>query len=786
MGRSRASLHTEEIMSAEIKLYLDPSTLTDETVPWYGDMPDVAMALPWSTDPENIDMQNTPVWGWRIFLGAEDDPNRAKVEEWKHVDELAGLTKLWAGVYNGTIYLHAGDEAPAAASESDDMTGAPVASNASMPEQWRNGEPVLPFTPLAMESRDDMLLNADGKWRRLIWEPIGLFDIAPSKKIHLDNGYNVERYTLWMVVEHPYVAFYTTKAVLISPWLADGAPARWPHTYYANLAKEGQSEIYETGSNDGGFTVGSYDQYSNGYRLAPLPWQIDGNGVLEDEDEFTPFDGVQEGQFYTLPPAWPCPRYLATAFDYRVSQALMDAYQGNGAHYDYRPITKDQAKQAIVETIRAAATRSYSIDPALFEELGRTWPDGTQEGSCWQTDPPEYEVVFSLHLDETQARWPHWLAVMVCHAPTSLLIASACNWYNDFRPADGWENIDPNTPENNPPEADEDDPDDTPPSEDDPDGGGRPDDPDGDDDDDDETEEDADGVQELTPGYYYEAGNGVRVDREYEPGSSDGRIVPGWKHIVHLNEIPVSGFVTYEIALTVNTQNDAKKYDWPENNRTGLSMFYGVSADGAKINVSWRSSFQGPDRQPKEATAKASTTSDFSAIIEFYDLIVTSETAPNFGGEVLIATKQRSFVKRGTYKTWDKFRQRWIVTRYQRRFDVYRISVRGDVSTFAAAYVVANAPVIQGLFSPTTVSGQSDDLDGPTVTAKAATGTPYKTSTHNLSFGAFNATIIAEYESCQVSYSCSGQSSWNQGKKHGSISGSFTATLPQTSKQFEI
>ena len=89
-------------MSAEIKPYLDPSTLTDATVPWYGDMPDVAMSLPWSTDPENKDLENTAVWPWRIFLGAEDDPNRAKVYKWEQVDDLAGLTKLWAGRRNGT------------------------------------------------------------------------------------------------------------------------------------------------------------------------------------------------------------------------------------------------------------------------------------------------------------------------------------------------------------------------------------------------------------------------------------------------------------------------------------------------------------------------------------------------------------------------------------------------------------------------------------------------------------------------------------------------------------
>ena len=138
MGRSCASLYTEEVMNAEIKPYIDPAELTDATTPLYGDMPDVAMALPWSTDPDNNDLENTAVWPWRIFLGAEDDPNRAKVYNWEQVDDLAGLTKLWAGMYNGTIYLHAGEEAPAAAEDdSSDVAGAPLGDDMSV---WRNGQ----------------------------------------------------------------------------------------------------------------------------------------------------------------------------------------------------------------------------------------------------------------------------------------------------------------------------------------------------------------------------------------------------------------------------------------------------------------------------------------------------------------------------------------------------------------------------------------------------------------------------------------------------------------------
>lgn len=786
MGSGRASLHPEEVMSAEIKPYLNPAELTDATVPWYGDMPDVAMALPWSTDPESLDLENNPVWGWRIFLGAEDDPNRAKVEEWKLVDELAGLTKLWAGVYNGTIYLHAGDEAPEAATESDDMTGTPVASNASMPEQWRNGEPVLPFTPLAIDSRDEMLKNSNGQWRRLVWEPIGLFDVAPFKAINTNIGYNFERYTLWMIVEHPFIAFYTTKTPFTGATQQDGAPARWPFSYYRSVARVNDLDVDYTKVLSDQFSCRGY-YHDFAYRLAPLPWQEENGGELEPEDSFTPFDGVQQGQFYTLPPNWPCGRYFATAFDFLTYGDLVKAYRGEDTHYEYEHISKERAKTAIVETIRDWATHHYSIDPALMEEIGRNFPDGAAEGTLWQTDPPEFQTVFSLHLDETTERWPHWLALMACHAPTALLTASSCAWYNDFRPAGGWPSgsYDPSNP---PPSEDTNDPNDKPPSGTESDGGYIPDRPDDDDEDDEETDADQDGVQELPVGYYYEAGNGVQIKREWNALTNQANHLdrpPGWIHTIHIDDIAASGSVIYEIALTVKTANDTKTYQYGGEPR---NMYYGVIANGSSITVTWRSSLRG-DTDPKETTTHVKTESIFTVSVTFGDTIATSETPPDFCGTFLSAIKTRSFTKRGTYKTWDKFRQRWIMQRYSRRFDVYRLSVRGDVSKFVEACAAANAPARNGTCSPASIKGISPGLDGPTVTAAGVNAVAEKSSVAQL-IGQFSASIIAEYEPCSVSVSLKAASgnSWDtdSGRNTGSISGSFTATLPQTSATFEI
>ena len=460
---------------SEIKKYINVAELSAEALPWHGDMPDVSMAYPWTYDSENKDYQNQLVWPYRLFLGAEDDPNRANVAEWVQVDDLAGLENgvvLWAGSFNNTIYLHAGKTPPTNAEKDDDASGVIVASNSDMPERWKNGEPVLPFLPVPQESREEILKNRNGKWRRLIWEPIGLFDVAPVKKIYFYSAARFVRYTLWMTVEHPYVCFFTTKADIQADVYKDGAQARWPFTYYAKMARVGQPDTYSSNDNDGGFATGYYDRdsqthdiFSNGYRLAPLPWQIQGNSEVETEEEFEPYDGIQQGQFYTLAPAYPCPRYLATAADASVHGALVKAYQQDPKNpRKYFEIGKDEAKKAIVETIRKTATQNYSVDPALFEEKGRFLPPQNGE-NVWQTDPPPYETIFSLHLDGNLERWPHWIAVMACHAPTALLIASACTWYNDFRPTEGWssDSVNPENPDSMPPTADPNDPNDTPP-----------------------------------------------------------------------------------------------------------------------------------------------------------------------------------------------------------------------------------------------------------------------------------------------------------------------------------
>jgi hypothetical protein len=433
-------------------------------------------------------------------------------------------------------------------------------------------------------------------------------------------------------------------------------------------------------------------------------------------------------------------------------------------------VNDEQAKNCIVETIRKAATHSYSIDPSLVEEKGFSFPDGAEEGCLWQTDPPPYEIVFSCHLDAQTDRWPHWLAVMACHAPTALLTASACLWYNDFR-----------TDEDGSSPGDPEDPDDRPPNDDD---GYIPDypyDPGNPDHDDDYTPQK--GTTELEVGYFYESGDGVEVKHTWRPQeNAQGHLnkMPGWDFVVSIDDVPASGFVYYTIELNVKTENDSKTYLYRGEQR---DMYYGVSAYNNVITVEWKSSFQGGDNLTKEATATAVTQSSFTASMRFDDVLITSETPPEFCGKYLTATLRGYFNKTGKHKVWDNFYQKWVMRRYRRRFARYRLSRRANLDDFVRDCVVANPPAREGTYSPDKIKGSSEGLDGPIVTAVSVQGSAAHSSVKK-PIGVFSSYIVAEFESCKASFKVNGSSYWREDGKteynHGSISGTFVATLPTT------
>ena len=778
---------------ADEKEFIDGATLTNDNVPSYGDMPDVSMALPWTVDifPDehhpngNPEQPNGALWPWRIFIGSEDDPNRSKVWRWVLVDDLCGLAQLWAGMYNGTLYLYAGAGSPTAGHDDfSDMTGAPIGG---AEEVWRTGQPVLPPTVLEMADREQLLKNSNGLWRRMYWEPIALFDVAPHKNMRdTDGRLNIERYTLYMVVEYPFIAFYTTKARLDAATQQDGAPARWPFSYYGELTKAGQPTEYAPGSNDGGYAVG-WNDGQTGYRLAPLPWQTGTDGELEVAEDAVQYDGVQEGQCYTMPPQYPCGRYLAAMGDGRISEALVNLYQDGGEHQEYRKLDKTEARAAIVDTIREAVTQSYSIDPALMEELGRTFPEGAQEGSIWVSDPPAYEVAFSLHLDEQSDRWPHWLALMVSHAPTSLLTASACSWYNDFRPADGWidEGGDPTNPL---PSPDPNDPDDVPPSDDNP-GTIWPDNP-GVPGDDPPTPDDDGGVIQRPLGAYYESGDGVQVSATWDAQKA------GWNFVVRPQDFSIITSYSYEARLVVTIEDDPTGYTYFES---PVSMSYGVKTDGSTISVDWASSINLSGLDPgytHEATAIAGGSSQVNIKVSFYETPVTSGDEPSsFCGNVLKAEKTGSFVKRGRFKHWNQQAQKYEMLRYERSFNRYKLSrQRNKVAQFAQSYVLTNAPERTGDMQPQDdegecyIWGSSPGLTGPIVEADEAKMTIKRQNISNL-FGRIGLTLKASFSSATAQYKVSGSDHWyadGLGNVTGSISGQFEVTFQPLVYYYEI
>ena len=787
---------------AEEKEFIDGATLTDENVPWYGDMPDVSMALPWTVDifPDeqhpngNPEQPNGALWPWRIFIGADDDPNRSRVPRWVMVDDLGGLAQLWAGMYNGTLFLYAGAGAPTAGLDDfSDMTGAPIGG---ADDVWRTGQPVLPLTPLGIDERDDMLKNSRGQWRRMVWEPVGIFDIAPHKNTHdADGSLNIVRYTLWLVVEYPFLAFYTTKACLDGATQQDGAPARWPFSHYLSAGEEQtEQEVFYVDENSidigygHGFTmaIAADSLYSEFFRLSPLPWQTGEDGELESAEDAVQYDGVQEGQCYTMPPQWPCGRYFGTLTDALIDIKLLEQYQDGGEHYEYRKLSKNEARTAIVDSVQAAATNGWSIDPALLEEMGRSLPDGATTGSAWQTDPPEYEVAFSLHLDEQADRWPHWLAFMVCHAPTALLTASACSWYNDFRPAGGWEN-EGGDPTNPLPDPDPNDPDDVPPSDDNP-GTIWPDNP-GVAEDDPPTPDDDGGVIQRPLGAYYESGDGVQVSAAWNAQKA------GWDFVVRPKNFSTQTSYDYEAQLFVTIEDDPTTYTY---GGVSVSMYYGVKADGSAISVDWASSVSSGlgVGYTHEATAVASGSGSVNVSVNFFETPVTSDEFPSaFCGNVLKAEKVSSFVKRGRFKHYNQITQKYEMLRYERSFNRYNLSLRrNNVSKFAHGYVTTKAPTRTGDMQPQDENGEcyiwgsSPGLTGPIVEA-VSSSMAIKAQKNSTLYGRVGMSLVASFNAVTTTYNVSGSDHWRDdklGSVNGSISGTFEVTFQPLVYYYEI
>ncbi len=410
------------------------SELVEADVPWGGDVPDVGRVLP----PE----QEVVSCFHRLFFGAEDDPDREKVPVWRQVDDLGGLMPLWAGEAEGKVFLHAGREAPMAGLPDDvNLRCSPVMAVGAdgSAQVWRAGVPQLPYHVVPMVSRERVLRNADGEWRRLDWEPLGVFDVFPEEVDFAVVGVSAAiRYTLWCVIVGCFVVLFTTRAPLADGVMQDGAAARWPFSVWGRRCRGGVAAENMVYAGDGVFSA-DVVMPAGWVRLAPLPWQVDGGGILEAEGADDAVGGLAEGQFYGLPPVSVLPRYLAPYGENHSSRALEEAYLAAGVaegYFDGRfgRLTKEVAREATVDVVQSWASVHYCVDPVLHEMLGRGWPDGAEEGLFSWSRPNVFRVVFSLHLDGGDVtHWPHWLGVMVAVAPSGLLMsASVGRVYNNW------------------------------------------------------------------------------------------------------------------------------------------------------------------------------------------------------------------------------------------------------------------------------------------------------------------------------------------------------------------
>lgn len=418
------------------------SELNPDEVPWSGDVPDVGRVLPTGKE--------VAVCYHRLVFGAEDDADRALVRVWHQVDDLGGLAPLWAGEARGKVFLHAGAEAPAGVSGTDDdeLSCTPVACFGvdGSAQQWVAGVPQLPYHVVPMVAREGVLRNAAGAWRRLSWDPVGVFDVTHGERVidYEDSLADFTRYTLWCVVAGSYVCFYTTRVTRGSELLEAGAAARWPfsqwlrqlranHGYDVSEVVYGETSEYEDGGAD-------LELVSGAARLAPLPWQVEGGGELEAEDA-AEAAGLVEGQAYAVAPVSVVPRYVVGAmysgsWNWEIYLMLVDEYLKDSTMGEYVALDEATVRRVLLEDgLCAIATEHYSVDPVLQELLGRLFLDGAQQGGQSWTNPNVFRVVFSLALPENGVtRWPHLLGVAMAHTPSGLTVAgSACVLYN------GWE-----------------------------------------------------------------------------------------------------------------------------------------------------------------------------------------------------------------------------------------------------------------------------------------------------------------------------------------------------------
>lgn len=745
-----------------------------------------------------------------LVFGGCEDACYSSLTDWVCVTDLiGGKLYLHCCRHAGKLYLKASERRDistgaepadtAAAEDGDDADGHRVAvvGEAGMPGRDVCRPLDVGLLPCPIDQRESLLKTSGGAWRAdVFWETLATFPWFPGGafvKIEGTMLYAHHLCTLWLVIVDGSLVFYSTDNALFDreSGNAELRGEAWSYSYYGmtyGVASDGSSDSA---------------QYED-WRAALLPWQADKTTPYDpDFAEFELFPGSvesrgsggetgEDGLPATRPkmphaPAMICPRKhysdhfgplgyivsdVAAYNQYNSAEETPWGCLGVGSMEDVVDawlLGKPTLIYALPgspgqELEQSHVNEFYAYDPAWVEGKGTLIPRWAQH-PAW-APVCEFVKLFGVTFRGTYAT--HYLCVAAAEYQGVTLTASACQPYGwpadtpidqdpppDVGPGGGGGSggSDPNPPPDPPP-----DPTPSPSPEPGP--------------------EDEDGNTIWPYGYYYRAGNGVRVTARR---TSDRSTIAYDFEIAATVSVSGAQGIDYTVSLTASTTNSTGTYDAPELNASGLTMYYGVSGSSASITVSWLSSYQGGDTLAKSCTVSATMRTTAQYHVDLGTAYASSESL--LAGGNMLAVNYAGEIRRNgtiTYTGADGKQHNKYV---RRAYKLYTVTLKqGTIKEVASTQAIERAPM-SGTISPQVITGSSDGIDGPTVTAAAPTVTKTTTSPYtsgNALTGPFQASVVITYSGGTASFPVSGSGSWNIGNRSGSISGTFKFTTAQS------
>lgn len=281
-------------------------------------------------------------------------------------------------------------------------------------------------------------------------------------------------------------------------------------------------------------------------------------------------------------------------------------------------------------------------------------------------------------------------------------------------------------------------------------------------------------------GYYYTGVKPVDI----HPTRGQFGTTPGYLFNLSVGEVTLIAEedLFYRAAVTVSTENSGSSYDWPEGNAYGLTMYYGVTAEGGRVTVRWQSSFPGGDSLAKSAVATVNMgTMHATASVFFEDNFnLDSEHAPaTYGSNILSFTPDGTMKRRHTVWVTDPFTGKKVRVIKERTYKKYKVALTlGVLKEIMKNKLRANAPMTAEV-QPRTVTGSCTNVNAPTVTAGAValTVTPAPAGVTDATGPLVPTFGLAYEDTLTMPVRVTGGASWNQGKEHGEIDGSLVLTV---------